>query len=336
MTNIPKVTVLMPVYRGDKYLPEAVDSILNQTFRDFEFLIICDDPTAETCLLLSRYQQSDNRMQVYYQGKEGLVNSLNKGLSLAKGKYVSRMDADDISLPNRLEKQVDFMDENPDIGISGTWIKTIGDVMGDIWKHPCDHDTIKSKMLFESVIVHPSVILRKNVFCRNGLYYSQNETYAEDYGLWVRSIKKLKFANIPEILLHYRVHKSTSNKDKQKKVANNVRYSQIKELGINPTKDEFEIHESLSYYKIESSRDFIIRTKLWLEKLQHTNSKVKIYSEPAFSRILADYWFFICSTSTTIGLDSWYLFNKSVLYNSIKLSEIQKVKYILRAMIKHP
>ena len=108
----PKISVLMPIYKGDEYLSAAVDSILNQTFSDFEFIIICDDPTEKTRQILDKYKQSDSRIRVYYQEREGLVNSLNRGCSLAQGEYIARMDADDISLPERFEKQVKFLDSN--------------------------------------------------------------------------------------------------------------------------------------------------------------------------------------------------------------------------------
>jgi glycosyltransferase involved in cell wall biosynthesis len=322
----------MPVYKGDNLLSEAVDSILNQTFSDFEMIIICDDPTHETRLILGNYQQNDSRMRVYFQKRQGLVNSLNKGFSLAFGKYIARMDADDISLPHRFERQVEFMDKNPDIGISGTWVKAIGDIAGQVWKYPCDHRTMKSQMLFQNALAHPSVIIRKNSFFENRFCYNQDDTYAEDYALWVRSIKNLKFANIHEILLHYRVHKSNTDMDIQRKTANKIRLSQINELGIKPTKAEFEIHELVSYYEIKLSKDFIIGSKLWLEKLQKANSKVGIYPEPEFSRILAYYWYHIFEISTSIGLDSLHLLHKSTLKNYIDLSNIRMTNFYLRAL----
>jgi glycosyltransferase involved in cell wall biosynthesis len=107
-------------------------------------------------------------MRVYIQERQGLVNSLNRGFSLSLGEYIARMDADDISLPARLERQVEFMDKNPDIGISGTWLKTIGDAADQVWEYPCDHRTMKSKMLFQCVLAHPSVIIRKTLFSRIG------------------------------------------------------------------------------------------------------------------------------------------------------------------------
>ncbi|KKH47433.1 hypothetical protein EO93_01275 [Methanosarcina sp. 1.H.A.2.2] len=325
----------MPVYKGDEYLSEAVDSILNQTFSDFEFIIICDDPTDETHHIFDKYQQNDSRIMVYYQERQGLVNSLNKGISLARGEYIARMDADDISLSTRFEKQVEFMDKNLEIGICGTWVKTIGDSSGSVWNNPCDHDTIKSRMLFESVIAHPSIILRKDIFLSNNLAYRQDETYAEDYGLWVRAIKKLKFANIPEILLHYRVHNSTSNKYKQKEISNRVRLSQVRELGISPTNVEIEIHEALSCYRFDVNDDFISNAKSWLQKLQNANFSMKIYPEPAFSNVLANRcWYLICYNFRYLGLGSWNCFHNPKLSQSVNLSYVQKARLLLKNEVR--
>ncbi len=323
----------MPVYKGDRYLQESVDSILTQTFKDFEFIIICDDPTDETRRFLDQRQQSDNRIKAFYQGRQGLVQSLNKGISLAKGEYIARMDADDISLPHRLENQVKFMDNNPEIGISGTWIKVLHKFLKYTVKVPCEHESIKSKLLFEPAVAHPSVILRKNAFCENGLWYNKDQTYAEDYGLWVRAVNELRFANLPEILLHFRVHESTTNQNISKEVANKIRLSQISQLGIAPTKAELEIHEALSYYRFRGAENFKLGAKAWLEKLQDANLKMNIYPEPAFSSVLASYWYAVCFTPINFGLDSWRQFHDSKLSKSANFSDIPLSVLLVRPTV---
>lgn len=330
--NIPKISVVMPIYKGDKYLSEAVDSILNQTFSDFEFIIICDDPSDETRYLLDKYRQKDSRMKVHYQEKQGLVNSLNKGISLSKGEYIVRMDADDISLPNRLIKQVKFMDENPEVGISGTAVKTFGDEL-HVWKYPCDHDTIVCNMLFQCSIAHPTVIVRKSIFCQNRFSYHENESYAEDYGLWIRTAKVTKLANIPDILLYYRFHASNTNRHAQKDMSDEMRLSQIRQLGISPTKLESEIHEAISDFRYEKSEEFIHSAKSWLEKLQAANSKMSIYPEPAFSKVLANNWYYVCCNSGYSGVNSWNLFYKCNLSKSANILYTQKAVLLLKPVL---
>lgn len=329
----PKVTVLMSVYNGERFLRKAIESILNQTYKNFEFLIINDasnDLSREIILSFydSRIRFIDNKQNI------GLAKSLNKGLRIARGEYIARMDADDISLPYRLAHQIEFMDKNPEIGISGTYVKTIGDVPGHVWKYPCDHETIKSRLLFNSPLAHPTVIIRKEILVENDLFYNEEIIYSQDYDLWTRAIKKMKFANISKILLYYRVQESTSKKDKQKEISNKLRLVQIRELGITPTKDEFEIYESLCYYNIELNKKNINRAKSWLEKLKDANSKMKIYPEPSFSNVLGSYWFFVCYNSAYSGLDSWNLYYSSKLNKFVNLSYSQKTRLLFKNEVR--
>jgi len=201
-----KVTVLMSVYNGEKYLAEAVESILNQTFRDLEFLIINDGSTDATADILERYRRSDNRITVYNQENQGLIASLNRGFQLAKGEYVARMDADDVSLTERLAREVKFMDTHPDIGVVGTWVEYMdenGRRLGE-WHFPTAPDVIGWHLLFGCCLAHPSVIMRRDVFQQLGFYRPQ-ALHAEDYDLWSRAVTVTRLANIPEVLLRYRI-----------------------------------------------------------------------------------------------------------------------------------
>lgn len=202
----------MPVYKGDKYLSKAVDSILDQTFSDFEFIIICDDPTPETKEILNKYQQSDSRIHVYYQERQGLVNSLNMGISLAKGEYIARMDADDISLPRRFEKQIEFLRNNPEIQLVGSDLEFIDNKGNKIIEMktptiPTKPGLIKWNLFFQCCIYHPTIMTRKSVIERAG-GYSPDYIHAEDYELWLRLSESVKLANLPDILLKLRKHEN--------------------------------------------------------------------------------------------------------------------------------
>lgn len=206
----PKVSVLMPVYKGDEYLSEAVDSILNQTFTDFEFIIICDDPTEKTRQILDKYEQSDSRIKVYYQEREGLVNSLNRGCSLARGEYIARMDADDISLPERFEKQSKFLDSNQCVGVLGTDIRFIdcyGNPHPDVHPPyiPTEPNVIQWYLMFYCCIQHPTVMFRKSVYDQMG-GYSNNFLHAEDYEFWLRISPRIIISNLDDVLVHLRIH----------------------------------------------------------------------------------------------------------------------------------
>lgn len=211
----PKITVLMPVYNCELYIKEAIDSILNQTFSDFEFLIIDDASTDKTLSIIKTY--NDSRIQLIEKPvNSGYTNSLNYGLTIAKGKYIARMDGDDISLPDRFEKQVIFMEANQDVVVCGALYQLIG--REEIYDLPEFHEAIKISLLYGNCLGHPTVMLRNSVLIKNGMKYNIKMEPAEDYDLWVRLIAIGKLHNLQEVLLNYRIHNtqvSTSRKAQQ-------------------------------------------------------------------------------------------------------------------------
>lgn len=200
----PRVSVLMAVYNGEKYLPEAINSILGQTFTDFEFLIVDDGSSDRTPEIINCYQ--DPRIKVISNPYNvGLTHSLNKGLDLARGEYVARMDSDDISLPDRLARQVAHMDVNSEVAVCGTWAKDIdseGKVTG-VRETPVGR-SLEREYWRPSPIIHPSAMIRRAHL--NGLRYDEQIRYAQDFDLWLRIKPVHKLANLPEYLLLYRVH----------------------------------------------------------------------------------------------------------------------------------
>lgn len=197
----------MAVKDGEKYLREAVDSILAQTFSDFEFIIVDDGSQDETAKILSGY--SDLRVVLLKNETSiGLTKSLNLGLEKAKGEYIARMDADDISLPHRLATQVSFLDENPQIGVVGTvaYLIDSNNVSGQLVQYPQHHDLLHWIMcFFENPILHPTVMFRSRPIKSLGGY---SETYvtSQDYNLWSRAVQNTKLANVQDVCLHLRKH----------------------------------------------------------------------------------------------------------------------------------
>lgn len=203
-----KVSVLMPVYNTEEvFLREAIESILSQTFKDFEFLIINDGSTNNAEEIILSYK--DERIKyIKNEFNIGLIKTLNKGLELVQGEYIARMDSDDISLPERFEKQVKYLDKNPEIQVLGTWFKYFpGNRIVQTATTPKD---IKEKMLVSSnEIGHPTAMIRNSVLKKFNAKYDENALYVEDYALWLSLIDKVKFANIGEVLLYYRMHKNS-------------------------------------------------------------------------------------------------------------------------------
>lgn len=330
----PKVTVLMPVYNGEKYLLEAIDSILNQTFTDFEFLIINDGSTDGSREIIESF--SDHRIVLVNQENIGLTNSLNKGIDMAIGEYIARMDCDDISLPLRLEKQVGFMDAHPEIGVCGSWILVFSGKSRHVQRYPTTSDEIKCFMFYNTGVAHPSVMIRREVFLKNGLYYDSSFAHAQDYELWIRAFHYTNFANIPKVLLHYRISPTSVSivfAESQMESASRVRERQLNLLGIYPNEHEKYIHDSIMRGGTEQSKTYISDVNDWLLKIRAANRAKNIYSEPSFSNSLSMLWFNACFNVASLGNCTWKIMTESPLYDNKKIGLSLRVKLLLKCMI---
>ena len=210
MNANPKISVVMSCYNRESYVRDAIESILNQTYTDFEFIIIDDCSTDKTPEIIQEYADKDNRI-IFIRNQENMDYNYNlrKGFKIAKGEYIARMDDDDISLPERFEKQVSYLDQHPDITVLGTFIKTFGELEIESWITETDSDVLNVLMNFHNPMCHPSVMIRKSFLQEHDLTYSPKELYAEEYDLWKNIILNGgKLANLPEELVRYRTHKN--------------------------------------------------------------------------------------------------------------------------------
>jgi glycosyltransferase involved in cell wall biosynthesis len=207
LTDAPLISVLMSVHNGETYLVQALDSILSQSFSSFEFIVIDDASTDDTAGILADYARRESRICLLSNQKNmGLAWSLNRGLKQVKGRYIARMDADDISLQLRLEKQFSFMEEHPGVGVIGTAVDIIdsaGQVIGGRM-YPSDPIVIRWRLAFENPLCHPTVMIRRSLL-QDAPYNSDLNT-AQDYDLWCRLGLLTSFANLPEPLLRFRKH----------------------------------------------------------------------------------------------------------------------------------
>lgn len=215
---VPQVSILMPVHNTAPYLREAMDSMLSQTFTDFELIVLndCSPDNAEE--ILDTY--IDPRI-VRYTGEKnvGLSNVLNIGIEMARGKYIARMDSDDISLPNRLQVQVDYLETHPEVDLVSVGMQLFG-VRNDVWIRERNPEKVKIEALFHSPVLHASSVWRKDSFERNGLRFRQEMVPAEDYDLWTRAlVKGLKLVNLPDVLYKYRIHPTQATLQTEKTTA---------------------------------------------------------------------------------------------------------------------
>jgi glycosyltransferase involved in cell wall biosynthesis len=186
----------MSVYNAELYLKEAIESILNQTYKEFEFIIINDGSTDNSLAIIKDYSNHDSRIILINRENKGLIYSLNEGISKAKGKYIARMDADDISLPNRFEEQIKFLENNLDIGVVGSDAIVFHKDDKSIWTTYSDSNRTKAELLFSSPLIHPSVMMRKSIIDKYKLFYKKEYIHAEDLELWIRFANVSKLSNI--------------------------------------------------------------------------------------------------------------------------------------------
>lgn len=265
--SAPTVTVLMPVYNGAAHLKEALESILAQSHQDFELLLIDDGSTDESLEIIESTRDSRIHLKRNEVNK-GLIHTLNDGLSVASGRYVMRMDADDVAMPQRLERQLDFMVRHPGVGICGTWSRTFGAVKAS-WetRFPPAHAQMVARMVFNTAISHPTAMLDMARMNEHGLRYDESAPHAEDYDLWVRASEKFELANVPEVLLDYRVHAkqvSQQHEQVQRQTADRVRIQLLRRLGVKPDPAQSALHSRIGAYDWPRDPHFRNDAVTWL------------------------------------------------------------------------
>lgn len=252
--DVPEVSVVMSVYNGETYLREAVDSILQQTFRNLEFIVVDDGSTDGTRRVLESY--ADNRIVLINQENAGLARSLNRGIRLAKGKYIARMDADDISMPERLMEQVSFLERNPNVAVVGAyafWIDENGKPQRTL-KFPTAPDKLRRALLWRIPFCHGSVMCRKDCLETAGLY-REDVGPVEDYNLWFRIAETHDLANIPEYFYKLRVHSQslTSSTRRREHIRRSILQRCLALEKRETGRDRFHVFEATSTIKLPES-----------------------------------------------------------------------------------
>lgn len=293
--SIPLISVIMSVYNAEKYLSEAIESILNQTCRNFEYIIINDGSTDKSLEIIEKYNTLDDRIILINRENKGLITSLNEGIDLSKGKYIARMDADDISLPKRFEEQINFLEKNTDIGVCGTWVEVFGENIKDtLWKMPFIDEELKPRLLFSVTFAHPSVMMRKELIDKYSLKYKKQYKHAEDYNFWLDFSKYTKFANIPQKLLRYRYLETSISrvadnaKDEQRyQIISSIFKEMLNGLGVKNTEQESRLHFTIGLNEriVKADVDLEFLSK-YLSKLIEANRNTKVFNQKYLEQFL--------------------------------------------------
>ena len=312
----PDISVILPVYNGALYLKESVDSILNQTFQNFEVIILNDGSTDSSEDIIKSY--ADSRIIYIKQENCGLALTLNRGIEKARGKYIARQDQDDISLPDRFDHQIAFLEKNPDVAVVGCWAKILSDNdKGEFYdRHPDDYSSILIDLLFDNPIVHSSAMIRKSVLYDVGLYTTdKNRQPPEDYELWSRIARKYQLNNIPEVLHLYRQVPSGMSND-----------------SLNPFFEKvFRIsQENIAYYAGRDVDDPVVWS---ITELTHgcKHEKRRLAPYRKIKKAMKNIWSSISMQSITSkqNKDKWLKLNNQMHLNYFKYRLGKGIGYLI-------
>lgn len=331
----PAVSVIMPVYNAELYLKEAVDSILSQSFADFELFIIDDASTDKSIEILNSF--NDHRITLIRKSvNTGYTDSLNMAIPLTKGKYIARMDADDVSLENRFQVQFNYMEAHQDVLVLGTMYKIIDK---ETVRHymPIDHDEVKLFALMKTPVAHPTVFIRRSVFDQYNLRYDRAFEPAEDYDLWSRILEYGKIENLPDVLLYYRVHTqqtSAYRSKKQLEMANRIRSRQLERLMAlsSDMYDSVFVIKTLSYQLLNITSEDLVKVDALLKDLVAANKDKKIYNDLLFAKFLNEIWWHHVLKLKKYKLKYLIPLLKSPL-NSKSVNLLFRLKFIIKSFL---
>jgi len=311
---IPKISVIMPVYNAENFLKDSIESILNQTFKNFEFLIINDGSTDKSLKIINSYK--DKRIKVINQKKNrGVAFCMNFGIKTALGEYIARMDADDISAGSRIKMQIDFLEKNKNIDVCGSWAEIIS--KKTIWRYPVSGKDIRSNLFFNSSIINSSFTVRKSKLLKYKILYDNDFIHAEDFEFWTRAIDKLTFYNIPKVLLKYRINESSlrrKEKEINKRYIEKIYLKNFNKIGLKLIEREKIIIDFLINNKLKIKKYDIVIIKNLLLKIINNNKNLKIYPEKEFNDAAGYYWHLLMKNNLNF-LNIKCFFSKLLFYS---------------------
>jgi len=340
------VSIILPVFNGEKQIAEAIQSVIGQTYDNWELIIINDGSTDGTAEIVLSMAKKDSRIKLVKNVfQKGVPGGLNTGLKLAQGKYIARMDHDDKMVKDRLEIQTSFFKENPNVAVCGGNIRLFGDINGRVSNYPITDKEIKATILFENPFAHPTVMFNKEAFKGNekDLSYDYNSKAVEDLELWLRLIeKRYKFGNVKDVILNYRIHREQKSitDDKERKKENEIkkilrRYLTF--INIKPTEKELAIQYDLWRSIFPEEKEDVMHMLHWMEKLNITVSSVgeqKQISPGYFEKYIALRTFNLCGKiAYSLKGETFSLYRSRGFKNQFKYGKLTTVKFLSMCLL---
>jgi glycosyltransferase involved in cell wall biosynthesis len=328
----PELTVILPVHNSEQYLSEAIVSILNQTFEEFELLIINDGSKDKSGDIIKSFTDSRIRV-VNHKHNKGLVVSLNEAIAISRGSYIARMDADDISDPNRFALQLQYLRENPSVDVVGSSVRVFG-IDNYIWDLPLDPDSLDAHTLFRCSLAHPAIMMRKSTIGKLKLKYLKFHQDAEDFDLWSRLLAKGgRIGNIATPLLSYRTHDSQiSHKNSRQVISTRSIYSwQLKNrLNIIASKRDLEMHHLIATLNISKNARSLEKKRRWLANIIQANNQTHAYKSDKLRDLCATYWMDNCYVSGLGPIKYIYLLKYPTTISAILMKVRSKIICLLK------
>jgi len=290
MSTSPALSVLMPAYNAAIHLDAAIRSVLEQSFTDFELIVVNDGSSDDTVAILSRFA-SDSRLRVVHnECNLGLIATLHRGLAQCRAPLIARMDADDICDSQRFERQLAFLRNRPDIDMVGGAIRFFGNIAEpNVFQFPTTHEAIHPAMLFFCPLAHPTLMFRRELVERGLFRYDDEFRHAEDYHLWSRLILQVHVANLPELVLHYRLHQSqvsSGQANHQYNASLRVRKKMLGEAKIAWTDQDIVLHESVILERPLSRPDYLEALAAWFGKIEDGNEHSAYWDAASLHQLL--------------------------------------------------
>lgn len=314
------ISIALPVYNGEKYIAECLDSLLAQTYGDFEVILIDDCSTDATARIVAGY--TDERIHYYKNEKnQGIVHTLNKAFGLCRGEYIARMDADDIAMPQRLEEQVNLLESNPDLGIVSVWFQMFGDADCSV-HYAVEPKEIACRLLFSLQLLHPGWLMRRELV-DGGLAYREEYRYAEDWDFLVRAARTVGLGNVPRELMRYRINPgqlSNVYHAPQKAAADRVARDQLEYLGLELTDEQFDLYRKAFGHResLLSNEEMDALLKI-LQQLEAANDKKKFYERDVLHKVIREEFYWLCKYNLAKGRRSGLKLLGSGYYRGLKL-----------------
>ena len=334
------VSVIMPVYNSSRFLDTAIQSILNQTFTQFELIITNDGSTDDSLSIIKNY--NDNRIRlINHEINKGLIFTRNEAVATAKGKYIALLDSDDIALPERFEKQVAFLELNPKFGLLGTWIKTIdefGNVLKDSIQYPAKPEEIPVILLFKNYFTASSVMVLRSAVPETP--FEPEFPIAEDYNVWIRIAETYKVWNLPEVLTCYRVHSNNIHIRLDKKMLELEMLQLSKQLSkfqadfTEKEKEFFFLIGKTDYaeeYFAFLNTDIVFADKCF-EKLISVNNLSGRYDKEVFFEFLKKRWSQLFVSIQKYNMTLFKNLRHSVFFRN--LTQLVRIKFLIKCLIK--